>query len=83
MDEKRTQMKQTISQAQNLEYPYNCQIRIENTLKFPKLLKILSEYNRTDITGEILRKIQSGSDPYFETPVFLRIFLRSMRHGLS
>ena len=35
-------MKLPSSQAQNLEYAYNCQIRIENTLKFPKLYVILS-----------------------------------------
>ena len=53
-------MKLPISQAQNLEYAYNCQIRIENTLKFPKLsivlYNIVCEYNRTDIAGENLRK---------------------------
>ena len=32
---------------------------------------IVCEYNRTDIAGETLRKIQSGSASYFETVVFL------------
>ena len=36
---KHTHLKLPISQAQKLEYAYNCQIRIENTLKFPKLSK--------------------------------------------
>ena len=50
------------------EYAYNWQLRIENT-KVSK--NIVCEYNRTDIAGETLRKIQTGSASYFETVVFL------------
>ena len=64
---KRTHLKWPISQPQKLEYAYNCQIRIENTLTFPNCKNIVCEYNRTDIAGENLRKIQSGSASYFET----------------
>ena len=64
-------MKLPISQAQKLEYAYNCQIRIENTIKFQNCQNIVCEYNRTDIAGENLRKIQSGSVSYFETSLFL------------
>ena len=57
-------------QDKMLEYAYNWQLRIENT-NVSKTVKILSEYNRTDVAGESLRKIQSGSDSSFESAAFL------------
>ena len=56
-----------ISQAQNLEYAFNCPIRIENS-KVSKTVKILSEYNRTDIAGENLRKFQRESSLFHCMP---------------
>ena len=38
--------------------------------KVSKTVKILSEYNRTDIAGETLRKIKTGSGFYFENCIF-------------
>ena len=61
-------MKLPISQAQKLEYAYYCQIRIEST-KVSKTVNIVCEYNRTDIAGKNLRKIQRGS-AYFESSLF-------------
>ena len=62
-------MKQPISQAQKLEYAYNCQIRIENT-KVSKTVKIFSVSITELIAGETLRKIQLGSASYFAPSLF-------------
>ena len=56
-----TQIKLPSTQAQEIGYAYKLVDLDRKHFKVSKTVKIVSEYNRTDLAGENLRKIHSGS----------------------